>query len=681
VTCRPDNVPSASGAGTVGAWTGLPLRALALLAGIVSLGACPALAQAQPPVPSAPTTIDGPSPDILGMSGFSVARDGTGAVAYLKNVSGVAHVFVSRLIGGQFQTPEQVDGSLPGPSSQPVIAAGNGGMLLLGFINGGSLWVLTRPSATTPYVPPLDLADGAINPALQMTNFGKAYLAFAVADGAGHDVRAAFYNNGQWALEPTPLNAVAADDAGTGTGRPALGAAGDGVGIVAWGEGGHIYSRRVWGTYPSIVYQQADVGSLGGWSEAPQGADQPSVGVEGDSSYVDIVFHEVLTNGSQLQSRVLMNRLHGSLYDGVTQPDGLSTPSSSGADQPQISEAEYGNGIVTSVRTDTNQLWTTVLGSNGSSQGTYQVDSLQNATAPRGTPGMDGLYSGLVAWQHDSGALGSTEIRARYFGGSSFWPETIVSSPDLGPTDAARGLATGGDISGDGVIAWVQGSASSRRILAVQLYQAPGSFAPLTSFQYVRSAQRVLAWSPARDAWGPIQYSVTLDGAQIAQTPATATVVPFTLSQGPHRWWVTATNPAGLTSTARAASVWVDTVAPVAHFTLTGRTRAGSLLHIYVTYSDSPPPLPAADASGVASVLVNWGDGSRYAIHHGKFHIYRRPGRYLLRVTVTDRAGNATNLTRMIRVAAKPKPKPKRKPHKQSGSSRHTSGGAPTGHR
>jgi hypothetical protein len=653
---------------------------LVLLAGTVSLGAFPALAEAQPPGLSAPTTVDGPSADIVGVSGFSVARDGTGAVAYLKNVSGVAHVFVSRLIGGQFQIPEQVDGSLPGPSSQPVIATGSGGVLLIGFINGGSLWVVTRPSATTPYVPPLDLANGAINPSLQMTTFGKAYLAFAMADGAGYDVRAAFYNNGQWAMEPTPLNAVAADDAGTGTGRPAVGAAGDGVGIVAWGESGHIYSRRVWGTSPSIVYEQADVGSLGGWSEAPQGADQPSVGVEGDSSYADIVFHETLSNGSRRQSRVLMSRLHGSLYDGVTQPDGLSTQSGSGADQPRISEAEYGHGVVTSTRTDTNQLWTTVLGSNGSSQGTYQVDSLQNATAPYGTSGMDGLYSGLVAWQHDSGAVGSTEIRARYFFGPSFWPETVVSAPALGPTDAARGLATGGDISGDGAITWVQGSASSRRIVAVQLYEPPGSFAPLTSFQYMRSTRRVLAWSPARDAWGPIRYSVTLDGAQIALTTATTTVVPFVLSQGPHSWRVTATNPAGLTSTARAASMFVDTVAPAANFTLSGRTRAGSLLHIYVTYTDSPPPLPAADASGVASVLVNWGDGSRYAIRHGKFHTYRRPGRYLLRVTVRDRAGNTTNLTRLIRIAPKPKPKPKGKRHKR-GSSRDTSGGPPAGHR
>ena len=66
---------------------------------------------------------------------------------------------------------------------------------------------------------------------------------------------------------------------------------------------------------------------------------------------------------------------------------------------------------------------------------------------------------------------------------------------------------------------------------------------------------------------------------------------------------------------------------------------------------------------GVASVIVNWGDRSMYQILHGKFHIYRRPGLYLLHVTVTDRAGNVTRLTRWLRIRRKPKPtRPKRRP-------------------
>ncbi len=123
-----------------------------------------------------------------------------------------------------------------------------------------------------------------------MTTFGKAYLAFTVAGAGGHDVRSAFYDAGQWALEPTALDANPADDAGTGTGRPSVAAAGDGVAIVAWGEAGHVFTRRVWGVSPSIVYEQADPASISGWNEVS--ADEPSVGSGGDSSYADVAFRE-----------------------------------------------------------------------------------------------------------------------------------------------------------------------------------------------------------------------------------------------------------------------------------------------------------------------------------------------------------------------------------------------------
>ena len=141
---------------------------------------------------------------------------------YLKQVGGVVHVFVSRLLGGVFQAPEEVDASLAGASSQPVIAAGNGGLLLVGFINGGVLYVVDRLAANAPAGPPQPLAGVASNPAISISNFGKAYLAFAVAGPTGNDVRAAYYYAGRWGLESSPLDAVPSDDAGSGTGRPAV---------------------------------------------------------------------------------------------------------------------------------------------------------------------------------------------------------------------------------------------------------------------------------------------------------------------------------------------------------------------------------------------------------------------------------------------------------------------------
>jgi len=75
---------------------------------------------------------------------MSINRDGTGGLVYLKDVGGVAHVFVSELLNGSFQAPVQVDAGLLGASSQPVIAAGQDGLLLVAFINSGTLYVVGR---------------------------------------------------------------------------------------------------------------------------------------------------------------------------------------------------------------------------------------------------------------------------------------------------------------------------------------------------------------------------------------------------------------------------------------------------------------------------------------------------------------------------------------------------------
>ncbi len=183
-----------------------------------------------------------------------------------------------------------------------------------------------RPSRPRPPWP-----RGASNPAISISNFPKAYIAFTVADGGGHDVRTAYWNKGSWALEGPPLNSTPADNAGTGSGRPDVAAAGDGIAIVVWGENGHVYSRRVWATSPSVVDEQADAPPAG-CTEAS--ADEPAVGAGGDSSFAAVAFREQVTCGGQQQSRVLSNRLHASIYDGITQADGLSGAPADGAAGP-----------------------------------------------------------------------------------------------------------------------------------------------------------------------------------------------------------------------------------------------------------------------------------------------------------------------------------------------------------
>ena len=225
---------------------------------------------------------------------------------------------------------------------------------------------------------------------------------------------------------------------------------------------------------------------MSGWNEVS--ADQPSVGAGGDSSYAAVAFHELFSNGSQTQSRVLMRRLHGSQFDGLANADGLSTPGGAGGTQPQVVVSEYGGGFVTSARDDTNALYAMPLSSSGPGGPVGQVDSLPNASAPDAVAAVAGLYSTMIAWQHDPGLAGAPEIRMRFApDGSTLGPELVLSSPSLGPTDAGSGLAAAGDTFGDAVVGWVQGDPASPAIVTEQLYQAPGSVAPVTKFTYSRS--------------------------------------------------------------------------------------------------------------------------------------------------------------------------------------------------
>ena len=628
---------------------GFSTRVALLALGAVIALASPALAQ---PSPAPPTVIDGPSAAIEGLGGLSVARDGTGGLVYLKSVSGIPHVFVSALIGGSFQSPQEVDAALAGPSSQPVIAAGNGGVLLIGFINGGQLYVVDRASTTAPFGSPDPLAGGASSPSLELTNLGKGYLAFTVADGAGHDVRAAYYANGAWALEAAPLNDTPADDAGTGSGAPQVAADGDGVAIVAWGEGGHVYSRRVWGTAPSVVDEEADAPSLAGCGEVSAG--DPAVAAGGDSSYVDVAFQETVSCGGVDQSRVLVNRLRGSQYDGATAGDGLSTPGTDSGIQPGVAMTEYGQGFVTSVGQVSNNVFAMELGNNGAYGPIVQVNSLPGTAEPYAVPGIAGLFSTLVAWQQTPGTAGPAEIRVRYEPrASSLGPELVLSSPAAGPADAARGIAAAGDAGGDAAVAWVQGTVASSEIVVDQLYQPPGSATVSKALAYSRSQQPVLRWSPASGRWGPITYTVSVDRVQVGQTGGSSLRVSTALANGPHNWQVAASNPAGLTGVSKVAKVFVDTVAPVVKVTESGPRRAASDEVLRLSYHDPAP------ASGVAKLTIRWGDGTVTRVKPGTHritHAYRRPGRYKITVTVADRVGNQTTVVRHVMIAAGGKP-------------------------
>jgi hypothetical protein len=263
----------------------------------------------------------------------------------------------------------------------------------------------------------------------------------------------------------------------------------------------------------------------------------------------------------------------------------------------------------------------------------------------------------LIAWQEEPGSTPGGQIGVRFAGdGSTLGPETVLSSPLQGPTDASDasgGLAAAGDTSGDVAVAWLQGSASQLQVMVNQLYQPPGGFSPVKASAYTNTPQPVLAWTRPH-GWGPFKYSVSVDGNQLAQTYSTSAQVPAPLANGPHSWQVIASNPAGQQSETRLAAVFVDTVAPTAAIRLARRARLGHKVRAVLRYFDRPPAgEPRFDASGARAVTVRWGDGTVVHLKPGQrvlTHLYRRPGRYRVTLRVIDRAGNSTTAIKFVRV-------------------------------
>jgi hypothetical protein len=325
---------------------------------------------------------------------------------------------------------------------------------------------------------------------------------------------------------------------------------------------------------------------------------------------------------------------------------------------------EYGRGFATTATDATDYVVATTLGSNGGPGSHSVIGSgvLAPYTLPGGAlqppspfavPASAGLISTLIAWQQ-SPTLGGSQILVRYAqDGSDLGPAQVVSG-SAGSSNAAAGLAAGGDVAGDAAVAWVQGSGGLETVDVAQLYQPPSPPTAPTGVAYTRLIHPALVWSASHALWGPLTYTVTLDGAVLGQTTGTSMAVPATLIDGPHVWQVKVTNPAGLSATSGRGTTFVDTQPPRLRLLLSGLARAGQPVTLRLAATDPANPSETGSAaSGVASVTIRWGlrgtPVSEAAVRSVR-HVFTSPGLDRVTVTVTDRAGNAATVARYIRI-------------------------------
>jgi hypothetical protein len=588
--------------------------------------------------------VDGPSADVRSVGDVDIARDGTGAVAYVRRDGGVDHIFVSRLVNGAWQAPERVDIGLDAPAATPAVAASDGGRLAIVFIAGGSSFAVVRQAGAPAWGAPQMLASGAADPSVDMSFNGAAYATYTV----NGDVLGARMDRTATGFTPltAPLDANSAAVAGDGANRSRVAIAADGTGVAVWGESGHVFARRMYGTNPSSVVQDLTLADLEGH---PGGtADAPAVDIEDDSSFAWVVFRQQFSDGAIAKPRAIGVRLRGSRADPPVAFDGLGW-GGQGVQAPAVDLNGKGQGTATAGTT------------GGSALASVLKDDVLNPARVLGGSGAPAQPIGAVAETTDRvvgwispgdgsvrGVFYDDKAASRIIPGPG--PDTALTSPDLGPVDPAAGFDVAGDRTGDFAFAFIQGAADARRLVVAEYDRLPGAFRISTSSKLWRNViKNPLAWGTALDLWGPLSYTVLVDGKPVAQTQTTKATLPVgALSEGLHTWRVTATDRRGQSVTTTVKPLKVDTVAPTVSFSVKRKQRVAT-----VTAKPADVIPPSGNAAGIKYVRIDWGDGSGFEQTRKASHSYRRKGAFTVRVSATDRAGNVAVAERRIHIGGK----------------------------
>ncbi len=211
--------------------------------------------------------IDGPGADVIDVADAAMSEDGTGGIVWLKEVDGHPHVFAAQFRNGAWGPARRVDVGQGFESSWPRIGAGDGGRLVVTWvqefgIESDRLFSATLDPGASDFQPPvpIDFNVGEATstfPDLAMARGGQAYLAYRVVTDispanppgyVGADVRVARYNGRLWSVLGTPIdrNINAPVRLPTEENSPKVGIDVQGGGVVAWQEPDDEFVDRVW---------------------------------------------------------------------------------------------------------------------------------------------------------------------------------------------------------------------------------------------------------------------------------------------------------------------------------------------------------------------------------------------------------------------------------------------------
>jgi hypothetical protein len=604
----------------------LPIFALAaLLAGLLAAPADAAFFRGD--------SLDGPSPDIRALGDVDLGRAGTGALAYVRATDGVDHVYVTRFEGGTFQAPERIDAALAGPSSQPVVGAADNGRLAIVFVNAGMVYAVVRPQIGQGFSAPAFLGPGS-DPSVDVSINGTAYASFTSAG----DVRVARLarQTNAWTGLVQSADVDPAREAGVGTGRSKVTISADGVGLIVWGEAGHVFARKMFNTGMSTAPQDLTPADLGG--RVATISDEPDVDAEDDSSFAWVVFRQTFADGG---SRTLARRQRGTAFDPPVAVDTGEEP----VRDPRIDLNGRGQGLATSAGATTGQPMVALIDKFDMFRPGGRIlspSTVATATAPAISENNVSIAAAVLA---APGAPASVGVRPFNAGVPGI--DAVLSRPELGPVDPVGGFDAASDRSGGVVVAWVQGPPAERRIVGGYFDRPPSRFLGYTGQGCCRGVTPTLQWQEAFNLWGPTRYDVMIDGVLAGTTAKTTFVVPAPLEAGTHKWQVRAIDIRNQVTPSRTRLLRVDGRQPLLSV---GYKRKKRVVTLGVRARDDASN--GRLASGIEGIVVSWGDGTKGA--RGRTlvratHRYAR-GKYTLTITARDRAGNENVSERKLRI-------------------------------
>jgi hypothetical protein len=603
------------------------------------------------------TALDGPSGDIVDFGGAALAPDGTGGIVYRKRVDGKTHIFAAQFDGRGWRAPRRVDAGQPFDSSWPAIGAGNGGRLVVAWVQefgpaSDRLYSAgLDPGAATFQPPvPVDLNVGESTgtyPSLAMSPGGNALIAYLVmqaptsAEPPGYargELRVARYDGAYWSGSGGPLNRnpqAALRLPGPGLG-PRVAIDSSGNGLLAWQEPDdqfidRIWARRLFSAGTGIATQV----SPGTWNGQPlrAGAEEFSLDMAGFGQGA-IAYRQLPPPGGPLSgTRVML----------ATIPE-TSAPAAAAFGTPRI--VDGAGDAAPPVEPGPPSVAVDRVGDTVTAFGFAQRSVLVGAddraiepaerlddgrTAIAGAPLADVAQSGaaVAAWmirRGGAGGIGLTERRA---------DNVPVSQALAAPVGGAvSAFALGGSGLGDAIVGWAQGPPTGRQIAGAVVDAPPDPFGVQAPQGWVKTVPE-LRWDMPAHAIGGVTFSVTLDDDTVAENVrATRVAVKAAdVSDGVNVLQVIAEDASGQETTSLPVDLKVDRRKPRA----TVKRYRNRLVEVRL--SDGP----RSSTSGVvaASVKVSWGDGKRSSGRKSLSHRYKGSGRFRITVTAADDAGNA----------------------------------------